>query len=245
MFFSTPSRPEDSSLIDRWKSVAPYAAPPIAAATAIIPAMPGYITKTALQLEQAPKLSLTGCLRTAFKAAPTIGVIVGTQMIAQPCVERRFQNNETGHTPEWAVLAASSTVVGAASAPMFAVFNGQTMGWSPLKSLRKLCIKQAAYISCKEVLFVGGIQARGRVREAISPVTKTNRVADAAAGFIGGAIGTGLGHPADTALTRTQAGLPTRLVHLWRGCVPRFIAGGVFGACFATVCHILNPEDAE
>jgi hypothetical protein len=118
-------------LFPEWNTIAPYAAPPMAASLAIIPVFPGFTAKSALQTGGVIP-SLTQSLRQGCKAAPTIGVIVGTQIGIQKALEKAFYSPSS-----FTSILASSLTVGTLSAPALAVFNGQTMGRTVLESVCK------------------------------------------------------------------------------------------------------------
>jgi hypothetical protein len=177
--------------------------PPVAASIAIIPAFRDMVIKSAQQKgESIPSIRLLDGVKGGVKAAPTVGAIVGTQMVAQHLIEKALTKNGGIEN-----MLVSSALVGTASAPILAVFNGQTMGWSLLESLRKFTLKQAAAISIQETAFVAGICATDKLAEEMKRTCGDKKVVEYVAAFLSGAAGSLAGHPANTALTRWQSGM--------------------------------------
>ncbi|MBS0620064.1 MAG: hypothetical protein JSS61_01210 [Verrucomicrobia bacterium] len=201
---STSATQSPQSFPGLWSTLAPYAAPPLAASAAIVPVFRDLIAKSARQTGQpVPHISLMEGLKGGFRAAPTVGVIVGTQMVLQNVVEKIL----TEDTTSLSSMLASSALVGTASAPVLAVFNGQTMGWSIMQSLRNFSMKQGLAIAIQETAFVGGLSASDRLANAMKSRFGESKAIEYASAFTAGALGSLAGHPANTALTRWQSGL--------------------------------------
>ena len=140
---------------EMWTNASPYLASPVAAGIAIIPVYYGFVAKAALQAEKpVPRISLKlvwdGC-----KAAPTIGTIVGTQLLASSGLERTFTTDKTSV----AAVCPSTTITALASVPAFLIFQGQTLGQSPREtwnSLRfnTLFFKQTGALVARESSFL-------------------------------------------------------------------------------------------
>src|SRR5271169_4746916 len=144
-----------------WPLIAPYAVPPVAAAAAIVPAFRDLVAKSAQQRgEPVKKMMISEWLKGGFKTAPTVGVIVGTQMVLQGVVEKALVGDGAQSLSS---KFASSAIVGLASSPFLAVFNGQTMGWGVLESLYRFTPKQCLAISVQEAAFVGGLSAADKL----------------------------------------------------------------------------------
>jgi hypothetical protein len=189
-----------------WPTVAPYVIPPVAASAAIVLVFHDMVAKSAQQKGQAiPTMPLMEILKGGVKAAPTVGAIVGTQMVLQSLLEKTL----TGQSNAGSLSStfASSAVVGTASAPVLAVFNGQTMGWSVRESLRRFSAKQGLAIAVQETAFVGGLSAADRLAVPMRKWFGNNKAIDYIAAFVAGAAGSLAGHPANTALTRWQSGM--------------------------------------
>ncbi len=189
-----------------WSALSPYLVPPLAASAAIVPVFRDMVAKSAQQKGvPVPQMTLVAGLKEGFKAAPTVGVIVGTQMVIQRAVERALVGDSNKGSLSSAF--ASSAIVGTLSAPVLAVFNGQTMGWSVRDSLRKFSAKQGLAIAVQESAFVGGLSAADRLAVVMREQFGQSNVVDYSAAFTAGALGSLVGHPANTALTRWQSGM--------------------------------------
>lgn len=225
-----------------WPSVAPYIVPPVAAAVAIIPPFRDLVAKSALQKgEPVPKMSWKQGIMAGFSAAPTVGAIVGTQMVIQSIVERTItQGSNQGSLSS---TLASSAIVGTLSAPALAIFNGQTMGWTVQESIRKFSAKQCMAIAVQETAFVGGLSVADKLAVAMRTIFGNNKAVDYTAAFIAGAAGSLAGHPANTALTRWQAGMRVETAQqlMW-GSLRKARAVGCFSVAYKLGKEVLNPQ---
>lgn len=239
MSFTKPLNPHESQGL--WVSISPYVVPPMAASAAIVLPFRDLMAKSAFQLGyQGPYLRVNNVLtyitfekglKEGFKAAPTVGAIVGTQMIVQSIVEKKLLG-ESGEI-NLSTTLISSAIVGAISAPVLAVFNGQTMGWTIRESLRKFSCKQGMAIAVQETAFVGGISVADHLAAIMKRTFGDNKAVDYAAAFVAGASGSLIGHPANTALTRWQNG---KIVEggsqlMW-GSLRKARAIGIFSLCY-------------
>ncbi len=189
-----------------WPKITPYVVPPVAASLAIVPVFRDLAAKSALQKGLRPQgMTMHEAVMGGLKASPTVGVIVGTQMVLQSFLEKKMagESKEAG-LPS---ALASSAVVGAVSAPILAVFNGQTMGWGIRESLRKFSVKQGLAIAVQETAFVCGLSAADKVSLVMKEHFGDNKAVEYTAAFMSGAAGSLAGHPANTALTRWQSGM--------------------------------------
>jgi hypothetical protein len=221
-----------------WPTIAPYAVPPVAAAVAIVPVFRDLIAKSAQQKGlPVPSMTSVECMKEGIKAAPTVGAIVGVQMALQHMVEQAL----VGESKSLWSTVKSSAIVGTASAPVLAVFNGQTMGWTVAESLRKFSPRQGIAIACQETAFVGGLSAADRLAVVMRKKFGNNKVVDYTAAFIAGVLGSLVGHPGNTALTLWQSGLkvenPRQL--MW-GSARKARAIGVFSLGYKFVKDLLN-----
>jgi len=217
----------------------PCALPPLAAGLAIVIPFRDLIAKSFLQLgKPVPCTSLQNGLMQGFKAAPTIGGIVGTQMLAQKGVETLWLGNTKEKS--FSAIVISSAIVGVISSPFLAVFNGTTMGWSVNTSLRKFSAKQGLAIAAQETAFVFGLSAADRLSAVMKEQFGDNKVVEYSAAFIAGATGSLAGHPANTALTRWQNGMKINHPHqlMW-GAARKAYAIGIFGALYKLGKEIL------
>lgn len=224
---SSISGPVDRPSQGLWNTMVSYFTPPAAAAVAIVPAYRDFAAKSDLQRGLAvTPLSYRNWFRGGVEAARPVGVLVGAQMVVQPVVERALkgESNSSG----WGATLGSSAVVGGLSSPFVAVFNGYTMGWDWKKSLRNYTPKQAAVITVQETAFVGGLSAADKVSSFMRGIFGDNKAVDYASTFVAGASGSLAGHPANTALTRAQSGLPFNARQCMSGGATKARGVGIF-----------------
>lgn len=222
-----------------WHTLAPYLVPPIAAGGAIVLPFRDFIAKSALQKGQpVPKMTVQKGLKAGLGAAPTIGVIVGAQMVAQNIVEKFLAGDSKEES--MSLKLASSAIVGTVSAPILAVFNGRTMGWKTMESLRKFSAKQALAIALQETAFVGGLSAADQLAALMKEKLGDNKAVEYTAAFTAGALGSLAGHPGNTALTRWQSGMTiTPRQWMW-GSLRKARAVGVFAVIYKLGKETLN-----
>jgi hypothetical protein len=225
-----------------WPMVAPYVVPPTAASLAIVPVFRDMVAKSAQQKGQpVPAMTILEGVKAGIKAAPTVGGIVGTQMVFQRFVEGYLVGDSK--QPSFFTLLASSGIVGMGSSPILAIFNGQTMGWGVRESLRRFSPKQGLAITAQEAGCVGGLSAADRLAAAMRKRFGDNKAVDYSAAFISGAAGGLAGHWGNTALTRWQNGMvieyPSQL--MW-GSVRRMRALGFFSVGYKFVKETMNPK---
>lgn len=214
---------------------APYVIPPVAAGASIIPLFSGFMVKSAQQqYKPMPRVSFIEGLAAGFRAAPTIGSIIGAQLIIQDLVEKRmFTPPQQGELPTLSSMVRSSAIVGALSAPGLAIFNGQSMGKSAIQSLRGLSLLQIAAIVSRETTFLLSM----RISDPASDYMK-ERFGDSPAvvygsAFASGAFGSFISQPADTALTCWQNGMRvTNLSHAMRGGPVKALTVGTFAVLY-------------
>lgn len=221
---------------EQWASVAPYVIPPAAAAIAIVPAFRDLMIKSAQQQgNQNRVVTLTEGVREGIKKSPTVGSLVGTQMILQNRVEKRLITNYGFEKSALSTALVSSCVVGAISSPLLAIFNGQTMGSSWKHSLKNLSCKQTCAFAAQETGFVGGLSIADRLSVVMRKKLGDNKVVDCSSAYISGAAGSLVGHPANTAITRWQSPKQMKVENfrqLWWGAARKSHAIGVFATVF-------------
>ncbi len=213
----TSSNPPSSREV--WPSLAPYVVPPVAASAAIVPAFYDMVAKSAMQ-KGLPASSMTfknvlQGVRGGFGAAPTVGAMVGTQMVLQGRVERALVKTfpnlfaEDSNQAKASLTLASSALVGGLSSPFLAVYNGKTMmpPWSVGESLSKFCLKQAGAITLQETGFVAGLATADLVSVPMKQMLGDNKAVEYLAAAVAGAVGSLVGHAGNTALTRWQNGM--------------------------------------
>lgn len=238
----TSSIPSSKSLE---QSIAPYALPPIAASIAIVPVFRDMIVKSAQQKGMPiPSMPIRISLKEGIKAAPTVGTIVGVQMISQRILEKALLKESD--SKNFSSTLISSAIVGTASAPILAIFNGQTMGWTIKQTLRKFSAKQGLAIAIQETAFVGGLSIADQLAAILNKKFGNSKAIDYTASFIAGAAGSLAGHPANTALTRWQSGLtinnPRQL--MW-GSMRKARAVGIFSMIYKAGKETLNSTFAQ
>jgi len=186
-----------------WPSIAPYIAPPIAAAGAIVPAFRDLSAKSDLQKGlSVASMTLKEHIQGGLKIAPVTGAVVGSQMIIQSMVLRALKENPD--KPSLSAVVASSAAVGVVSSPLLAVFNGLTMKMGVMEAYRKLTTRQRVAITIQETFFVGGLSIGDKLAEVMKQQFGDHKVIDYVAAFFSGATGSLFGHPFNTALTRWQ-----------------------------------------
>lgn len=223
-----------------WISMAPYFVPPIAASAAIVPVFRDMIAKSAQQKGlPIPDMSFKTSVKEGIKAAPIVGVIVGTQMVVQSVVEKVLSGKSSSKS--LASTLASSAIVGTASAPVLAVFNGQTMGWTVRESLRRFSAKQGVAIAIQETAFVCGLSVADQLAAVMKKRFGNSKAVDYTAAFVAGAAGSLAGHPANTALTRWQSGMSVdSFRQLMWGSVRKARAVGIFSITYKLGKDTLN-----
>lgn len=240
MSLRTATGPEGSN---PFAAYLPYVIPPVAAGASIIPVFRGFIAKSAQQLgEPVPRFSILRGLWEGVKAAPTIGMVVGTQLIIQDIAEKKlFKPPAEDEQPSLAMMVASSIFVGTLSAPGLAIFNGQSMGRSFKQSLKDLSWKQTAAIVARETSFLLSIRISDPVSEYMKEKFGDKAVVIYGSTFLSAAFGSLIGHPADTALTCWQKGIKLNsFSHAMKGGPAKGLAVGSFAVIYKVAKEALN-----
>jgi hypothetical protein len=241
---SSLSPAQNGQSVSVWSSyVAPYLAPPLAASIAIVPVFYGFIVKSAQQMAQPiPRMTVREALKGGIKAAPTIGIIVGTQMSVQKIAEEvLMKNKQNRDKPNFTSMLVSSALVGVISAPAYAVFNGQTMNRTAMESLRALSARQATAIVSRETSFLFSLRISDPVSEAMKRAIGDNKIVEYSSAFISGAIGSVIGHPADTALTLWQKEMQVESCRqLMRGASAKALAVGGFSVFYKVTKEMIQ-----
>jgi hypothetical protein len=223
-----------------WATLKPNLVPPVAAAGAIVLPFRDFIIKSALQKgEPAPNVSFQQGIKAGLGAAPTVGMIVGSQMVVQNMVEKAIAGDSKKESLSLKLL--SSAIVGTVSAPILAVFNGKTMGWSMIESLRKFSAKQGLAIALQETAFVGGLAVADQLAGAMKEKLGDNKAVEYGAAYTAGALGSLAGHPGNTALTRWQNGMPLSLRNCMWGALTKARGVGLFAVLYKLGKETLNP----
>src|SRR3990167_6968774 len=189
-----------------------------------------------------PKMNFKKTFTGGIKAAPTIGIIVGTQMIAQSHTEKCLMKiTGKNDKPNFPSMLASTIAVGIVSAPPLAVFNGQTMGCKAMESLKSLSVKQASAIVARETSFLFSLRISDPLGKKMKTIIGDNKVVEYSSAFFSGAIGSFIGHPADTALTLLQKGIQLKSFgQSMRGSPMKALATGGFSVFYKLAKEILN-----
>lgn len=234
-------------------SLAPYVVPLVAASAAIVPAFYDMVAKSAMQKGlPAPSMTFKTILqglKGGFGAAPTVGAIVGTQMVLQSRVEqalvKTFPNlfAKDSNKAKASLTLASSAVVGGLSSPFLAVYNGKTMmpPWSVRESLSKFSLKQAGAITLQETGFVAGLAAADLVSVLMKQMLGDNKAVEYSAAAVAGTLGSLVGHAGNTALTRWQNGITIdSLKQLSWGSLRKARGNAVFAVVYKLGNEVLN-----
>lgn len=225
-----------------WSYVAPYVVLPVAASLAIIPVFRGMVGKSFEQKGQpVPPMTWLEGVKGGVKAAPTVGAIVGTQMVFKNMLDKAWKKDSGTTSIVYTVF--SSAVVGAISAPGYAVYNGQTMGWKMRETLQRFSMHQAAAITARETMFVFGLTAGDNLAASMRNRFGNRKLIDYTAAFVTGAAASVVGHSFDTQLTLSQSNLPLKGYGqlLWGG--PRKAwATGWFSVFYKFTKDMLNSS---
>ena len=205
-----------------------FVSPMVAAACAIVPAYPGFVAKSALQMGKCvpPFQSLFKGVATAI---PLTGVIVGTQIVAQKGFEKVTQMDPK----QFSTMAMSSVVVAGASVYPLAALNGLTAGQGAWESMVRVTRGTAFAIVMREATFLGPLRMsewfNGKMKEQFGD----HPIVDYASTFNLNAAGSVLGTPFDTALTRMQASLALNQWSVLKYAIPvRAVAVGTFAVSY-------------
>jgi hypothetical protein len=250
-----PVSPDQFSPRETWSSLAPYVASPLAASAAIVPAFYDTIAKTAMQKGvPVPQISALQAIKGGVGAAPTVGAIVGVQMVLQgrveKALEKTFPNLFGGDSTRAKVglTLASSAIVGGISSPFLAVYNGKTMvpPWSFKESLSKFSPKIAGAIVLQETGFVAGLAAADLVSIPMKKLFGDNKAVEYLAAATAGALGSLVGHAGNTALTRWQSGMVVdNISQLSWGALRKARANAVFSVAYKVGKEALTPRVVE
>jgi hypothetical protein len=221
-----------------------YVVPPVAAGMAIVPAFYGLSVKSALQLgKPRPAFHFFEVLKNGSKAAPTVGGIVGSQLVLQNYVEAKCFGKKKLNKQEKAVSTVATAFL---TSPFLACLNGQTMGKTVWASLMSVRVNQVLTITGRETFFLGGLAANEYVAEYINKfrdnkdnlTQSNNTLVEYGSAYASGVIGSACGHACDTTLTRYQNNQPLtfHVRELLKGMGWRAFAGvGVFNLSYTFI----------
>lgn len=247
---TSPTSSNSSSSRWAWPLLAPYVVPPVAASAAIVPAFYDMVAKSAMQKGlPAPTMVFKNKLKGGFGAAPSVGAVVGAQMVLQGQVEKAlvktFPHLFAGDSNKAKayLMLASSAVVGGISSPFLAVYNGKTMmpPWSVKESLSRFSPKQAGAITLQETCFVAGLAAADLMSVPMKQMLGENKAVEYSAAAISGALGSLFGHAGNTALTRWQNGMTVdSLRQLSWGSLRKARGNALFAVTYKLGKEVLN-----
>ncbi len=217
-----------------YKYIKNYVIPPFAAGASIIPLFRLFVYKSAEQAGKIkPNMPTIKWMQEGVKASPTIGFIVGSQIIIQRIVEQILFNKEEQQKDTFSKIFLSSMIVGALSAPSLAAFNAQTMKKPIIQSIKELSKKQLGAIMAREAGFLFSIRVSDPVSDTVREKLGNNPAAIYTAVFIGGVIGALCSHPADTYLTALQANVKVKsLKDYMKGSFHRSVAVGLYSVLY-------------
>jgi hypothetical protein len=236
------TKPASSDLVSKNPTLLemlwPHLAPIASTALANIPVYYGFIAKSSLQMKQGfPRLTIGALAFETLRSSPTVGVCVGTQIMAQHLFEKKIFNIDP-ISASFKEKLLSAIAVGALSAPAYAAMNAQTMGKTIRYAFLHFSKKQAMAITMREGAFLMGLE----MADPICDVMKkrfSKETSDFLGGFISGVFGSIVGHPADTYLTLEQNKMKvTNFSCLYRGAMTRAIAVGAFSMCY----HVIHKK---
>lgn len=228
---SSPSMREATSL---WDTYAPFLTKPLAATTAAVPVYYGFRVKSALQLEQPfPKMPVCKIVFESLRESPMLGLIVGAQLCAQDFFENNLkrmieksnlQNCKPFNNPaksEQMISFASSVLVGGATAPLLAIFNGRTMGFTILGAVKNLSGKQVGALMVRETAFLASLSISEPINKQVKQEYGASKTVEYAITFFTGLVGALASQPLDTIFTRMQKGLSTTPSQWYNGGLAR------------------------
>jgi hypothetical protein len=213
-----------------WNS---YIAGPIAGALAIIPVFYGFEAKSDQQLGKPIRpINLKKSLIEGRNAAPIIGIQMAIQNVVEKALMKQFQNDPK-ERPPFAAMLISSMIVGFLSTPPLAIFNGKAMGQTPMESLKALSRWQTGAIVARETSFLFSLRIIDPIKSVMKRTFGDNKATEYGSAFIGGGIGSLIGHPADTALTLWQKEMKIEsLSQTMRGAPVKAITVAVFAVLY-------------
>ncbi|MBI3900952.1 MAG: hypothetical protein HY324_02230 [Chlamydiia bacterium] len=209
-----------------------YAVSSAAGVVATVPVFYAFIIKSARQLgTPVPHLSLL----QITKSSTVAGLIMGAQITLQAEIEPICKPYLTGRGVAISTLT-SAMIVGAASAPILAMFNGKTMGYTMPEAIKKLTARQIGAITARETFFLSALALNDPFSKIMCAHFGDQLGVKLVSSLAISTLGSILGHIPDVALTRWQKGLQVECFsQLRRGLGARACAVSGFSTlyCFA------------
>lgn len=214
------------------KPVWPYLSPIVATALANIPVYYGFIAKSALQMNEGfPKLTAKELAYETLRSSPTVGLCVGTQIIAQHLFEKKIFHIDA-EKASFKEKLLSAVVVGGLSAPIYAAMNAQTMGKTIGYAYKHFTKKQFGAITVREGAFLMGLEMADPLCDRLKD-SFPKQTADVLGSVISGLLASIVGHPADTYLTLEQKGMSVKKWScFFRGGATRAVSVAAFSLCY-------------
>lgn len=228
--------PQNFSVREVWQEVAPYVVHPISSGTAVVPVFYGFVRASAMQTEtKTPLMSVKEALKGGLKASKAVGVMVGTQMAAQTQLDKL-----TSGVPFASLW--NSLAIGFVSAPALVVFKGYSMNRTALESLKLLSLRQVAAIMYLETSFLFSMRLVLTADDIVKAHLGENKATSYATAFVSGAVGSLIGHPADTAVARWQKELLVPMRVWFYGAPVKAITLGAFSVIYKAIKESMEPK---
>ena len=200
-----------------------FVVPPVAAATAIVIPYCFFERKSYFQTDQVPprfkffkamkgESSPMKAMKGGVGAMPSIVMVVGVPVVAQEKVENfvkrywPFENKDNKSTTAQMVLSAAA--VGGLSVVPLAYFNGRTNNMTLKESWKNLTWKHSVAIVSRETSCLVAWRIAGPLSDYMKGISNGSQAVEWGTVFMTGAIGSLVGHPGDTVLSRLQKQLP-------------------------------------
>ena len=271
----SPYNPFNGPSDSKFRNLTINGSEPISASLAIIPAIYGFIAKSALQIgKKIPRITLKAPAKfpqslnigrlalEGVKASPKIGAAVGAQMIGQEKCQNYIENSRffknTQKKGNLSSRLLSSGIIGFISSPFLIALNDQTIGNSFFKSLRAITPSKVAATAARETGFVFSLGFSKPLAKKMKEYNDS-KTTEKAAYFVSGYAGSIVSHPCDTILTLLQKGikLPTFFSPLnkqtiqraasvmYRGANVRASTIGVFSILYNSLNKFINREETK
>lgn len=207
---SVPST-DTSRFREVMQTVMPYAAAPMAAAAAYVPAARGFAVKCDRQIGRASApQSVYQALRAGVADAPKVGMTVGGQFVAQMVVDKAMQM-ATGAQPTVGSACASGVAVAVVTSPLLAGLSGMQQGKSYVQAMRNITASQVRNITGREIPFIAMGAVSGPMGKAMQDKFGKGRAVDYTTAAACYAAGAAAGHVFDTRVVHSQQTPPLKV----------------------------------
>lgn len=164
-----------------------------------------------------------------------MGLAIYVQLLAEKSLEGHLSHEISPKN-----IGISSVVVGGISAPFWAIFNGQTLGWSVERSLREFSSRQGVAIIVREAIFLASLRLSTPLNDTLKVSLGDSQTLFLSSCFISAMAGSFLSHPADTVFTLSQKKHKIRASQLMKGSQITALAIGVFAVLNEAVLSLLQ-----